>query len=211
MKFNRGFPAVLLLLAGWVPQEPSPLEKYRRLEFPPKAENFDKGWQDRVAVEFEIINTSDLKSLRAGLKDPDFFVRAMAARALGIRADKTSAEALAELAKADPEYLVRMRAVESLGFLKMKSEVIEEAKKDPNVLVWYAARMAAGQLERDTDFASQVREAYATGIKREVMGSAKVGKPAPDFSARTSDGKVFKLSDVLGKKPVVIYFAAFDT
>ena len=32
----------------------------------------------------------------------------------------------------------------------------------------------------------------------------------PDFTALTGDGKPFKLSAVLGKKPVAIYFAAFD-
>jgi peroxiredoxin len=42
------------------------------------------------------------------------------------------------------------------------------------------------------------------------MGSAKVGKPAPDFTAQTSDGKPFQLSSVLGKKPIAIYFAAFE-
>jgi peroxiredoxin len=42
------------------------------------------------------------------------------------------------------------------------------------------------------------------------MGTAKVGKPAPDFTAQTSDGKPFKLSAVLGKKPIAIYFAAYD-
>lgn len=200
----------LLLLTAMAQQAPNPLEAYRTLEFPAKSENFDKGWKDRVALEFEIINTADLKSLRAALKDPDPFVRSMAARALGIRSDKESADALAGLAKDDPEYFVRIRAVESLGFLKMKAETLELAKKDPNGAVRWTARMAAEQLDQETDYAAQIRQAFAPGIKREAMGSAKVGQPAPDFSARTTDGKAFKLSDVLGKKPVAIYFAAFD-
>jgi hypothetical protein len=37
-----------------------------------------------------------------------------------------------------------------------------------------------------------------------------VGKPAPDFTALTVDRKPFQLSSVLGKKPIAIYFAAFD-
>src|SRR5262249_11230982 len=110
---------VLLPCAAWA-QPTSPLEKYRKLESPPKEENFAKGWQERVAVEHEIINTEDLKSLRIALKDEDPFVRAIAARALGILGDKDSAAALAELVKTDKEYLVRIRAVESLGYLKMK-------------------------------------------------------------------------------------------
>jgi hypothetical protein len=204
--------ASLLFLAptGWTQAPPSPLEKYRKLEFPPIVENFDKGWKDRVALEYEIINTGDLKSLRAALKDENAFVRSMAARALGILGDKDSADALADLVKADPEYMVRIRAVESLGFLKMKPEAIELAKKDKNAAVQWTARITAGHLQSATDDAALVRQAYAAGIQREAMGSAQVGRPAPDFAAETSDGKPFKLSSVLGKKPIAIYFAAFE-
>src|SRR5215831_2168948 len=92
--------AGLLLLphAGWA-QPTSPLEKYRRLEYPPKDENFAKGWQERVALEYEIINTADRKALRSALKDKDPFVRAIAARALGMLGDENSADVLAELVK----------------------------------------------------------------------------------------------------------------
>jgi hypothetical protein len=200
----------VLPITGWIQAPTSPLEKYRKLEFPAKDENFDKGWKDRVALEYEIINAADLKSLRAALRDGDAFVRSMAARALGIRGDKASADVLAELVRTDPEYMVRIRAVESLGFLKMKPEVIELAKKDREAGVQWAAMMAAGQLKSGTDDAAQVRQAYAVGIKREAMASAKVGQPAPDFNAETSDGKPFKFSAVLGKKPIVIYFAAYE-
>jgi hypothetical protein len=200
---------LLLPYAGWT-QPTSPLEKYRKLEFPPKDENFAKGWQERVALEYEIINAADLKALRIALKDEDPFVRAIAARALGILGDKDAADALADLVKADKEYLVRIRAVESLGYLKMKPEVIQMAIKDRDGGVSWVAKLAADQINSDTDYANQLREAFATPIKREVMGTAKVGQPAPDFTARTSDGKPFRLSTFLGKKPIAIYFAAYD-
>ncbi len=188
----------------------SPLEKYRNLEFPPSDENFDRGWKERVALEYEIINTGDLKSLRAALKDENRFVRAIAARALGILGDRASADALAELVKSDPEYPVRIRAVEALGFLKMKPEVIELANKDRDAGVCWTALTMAGKLESDVDYAASVRQAFARGIKRQVMGSARVGQPAPDFTAQTCDGKPFRLSAVRGKKPIALYFAAFD-
>jgi hypothetical protein len=213
-----GLSASIVVLGGLVVQPPrggaepppSPLEKYRKLDFPPKEENFAKGWKDRVALEYEVINDADLPSLRAGLKEEDPFVRSMAARALGIRGDKVSADALALLVKADPEYMVRIRAVESLGLLKAKPEVIELAKKDRNLGVRWVAKLAADQLKSDTDYAALVRRAFAEGIRREAIGSARVGQPAPDFTAQTSDGKPFQLSAVLGKKPVALYFAAFD-
>ena len=189
---------------------PSPLERYGKLKFPAKEENFEKGWKDRVVLEFEIINTVDVATLRKGLKDPDPYVRSMAARALGIRSDKASAAALAALVKNDPEYMVRIRAVESLGYLKLMPEAIELAKKDRQLGVQWVARMAAAQIKSDTDNAVQVKKAFAIGIRPEEIGSAKVGQRAPDFTAQTSDGKPFKLSQFLGKKPIAIYFAAFD-
>src|SRR5262249_25239555 len=144
------------------------------------------------------------------LKDRDPFVRAIAARALGILGDKDSAEALAELVKTDKEYLVRLRAGESLGYLKLKPEVSELAKKDESLGVCWVAQFAADQLKIDTEYARQLREGFSKGIKRKVIGAAKVGQLAPDFTAVTSDGKLFKLSKIVGKKPIAIYFAAFD-
>src|SRR5262245_16617358 len=98
--------ALFLLPGSGGAQPSSPRAKSRRLQFPAKDENFAKGWQERVALEYEIINAADLKALKLALKDEDPFVRAIAARALGILGDKDSADALAELVKADKEYLV---------------------------------------------------------------------------------------------------------
>jgi len=191
-------------------QSPSPLERYRNLEFPPVYENFDRGWQERVALEFEIVHAADLPSLRAGLKDKNPFVRAMAAHAVGFLADRASADTLARMVAEDPEYLVRIRAVEALGFLKMKPEAIELAKKDRDPGVQWSARTIEGMLRSDVDYAAQARQAYAEGIRRDEMGSAQVGRKAPDFAARVSTGEPFRFSQVLGSKPIAIYFAAFD-
>lgn len=207
-----GFTLLGLLVASPpCPAQPSsPLDAYRRLKYRPTRENADKGWEERILVEFDVVNSTDLGALRAGLKDKDPFVRSIAARALGICGDKASADVLAELVKTDPEYMVRARAVESLGLLRMKPEAIELAKKDSNGGVQWVARMAAGQIQSPKDYAALVQKAYAAGISRDKLAVAKVGQPAPDFASLTSDGKPFKLSSVLGKKPIVIYFAVFD-
>lgn len=173
-------------------------------------EGMDEGWQDRVALEFEIMNDADLESLRSALSDKNPHARAMAARALGILADRDSADALAELVKSDPSYLVRIRAVESLGFLKMKSDIIQLAIKDEQGGVRWSARLAADQLKSKDDFAGQVRRAFSVGIERDDMGQAEVGLSAPDITVQTMAGQPFRLSSVLGKQPIAIYFAAFD-
>lgn len=192
------------------PLSSAPIEKYRRLEFPPRDENFDKGWKERVVADYGVINSADLASLRAALKDNDPFVRAIAAYALGVRNDKDSADAIAELVKSDKEYVVRIRAIEALALLKMKGEVIEAALKDPEPGVPFVAKLVAGEVKSEIDYAAQIRQAYAAGIDRATIGSAVVGKLAPDFTALTLEGQAFQLSSVLGKKPIAIYFAAFD-
>ena len=201
---------MILSTTAAVGQDSRPLEAYRKLKYPAKDENFDKGWKERILLEHQIVNTVDVSTLRQSLKDADPFVRAMAARALGIRSDTASADALAELAQKDPEYTVRIRAVESLGYLKLRPEVIELAKKDKQLGVQWTAKLAAAAMRSDQDYAVQVRKAFAVSIRREELGSAKVGQKAPEFSAETSDGKPFQLAQVLGKKPIAIYFAAFD-
>jgi hypothetical protein len=203
----------LLLAPAIVRAEPpsSPLERFRKLEFSPAEENFYKeGWQQRVAAEIDVINHAELGDLRTALKDENPLVRSMATRALGIRGDKQSADAIAELAKSDPEHIVRIRAVEALALLKLKPEAIEAARKDKHLAVQWSANIAVRQAKSEVDDAAVLRKAFAAGIKREAMGSAKVGQPAPDFAALTLDGKPFKLSNVVGKKPIAIYFAAYD-
>lgn len=202
---------LLLLATTSQSAEPlSPIEKYRKLEFPPKEKNFEEGWKERVVADYDVINSADLPALRAALKDGDPYVRAIAAYALGVRSDKDSADAIAELVKNDKEYVVRIRAVEALALLKMKPEVIELAKKDPEPGVPFVAKLVAGQVKSEVDYAAQIRQAYAAGIDPKTIGSAVLGKPAPDFTALTLDGKPFRLSSVLGKKPIAIYFTAFD-
>jgi len=199
---------LVLALRGWAGE---PIENYRKLEFPPSGgENFEKGWKERVLADYAVINDADLKSLRAALGDGNPFVRAIAAYALGVRGDKTSADALAELVKNDKEYVVRIRALEALAMLKMKPEVFELAQKDRDPGVPFVAKLVVGQIKSDRDYAAEIRQAYAAGIKWEEMGTAVVGKPAPAFTALTIEGKPFQLSSVLGKKPIAIYFAAFD-
>jgi hypothetical protein len=188
----------------------SALERYGKLKNPPVYENFAQGWQDRVALEFEIINEADLHSLRAGLGDGNPFVRAMSAHALGFRADRGSADTLARLALEDPENLVRIRAVEALGFLKMRPDVIERARQDPDPGVQWTAGSVAGMVGSGIDYAAQARRAFAEGLRRTDLASARLGRKAPYFTARTSDGKPFRLSQVVGRKPIALYFAAFD-
>ena len=206
---NVGWLGALFFTAP-LAAETDALRAYGDLKHPPTPENFSKGWKERTLLEFQIVNDADLESLRAALTDEKPFVRAIAARALGIRGDRRSATAIAKLLAQDPEPTVRIRAVEALGLLKLEPEAIEKAKDDKWLGVQWSARLAAEQLRSKTDYAAVVRQSFQKAPAREAIGAAKVGERAPDFSVLTLEGKTFRLSSVLGKKPIAIYFAAFD-
>ena len=193
------------------PSPKSPLERCRSTDFSLEGEKFDENWRERVALEFDVVNNAGLEELRAGLKDSNLYVRAMSARALGMRGDRNAAEDLAGLVRSDSEHLVRTRAVEALGLLKMKPDVIASAKTDKHGGVRWAADLSADLMRQDVDFAAQERRAFSEGITVNEMGQAAVGRLAPEFSALTIEGDEFSLSSVLGEKPIVLYFAAFDS
>ena len=99
-------------------------------------------------------------------------MRSMAARALGIRGDKASADALAELAQNDPEYMVRIRAVESLGLLKMKLGVIETVKRDRENGVSWAADLAEGRTFRNASTKRVAGKALPATARVGIPGGA---------------------------------------
>jgi hypothetical protein len=200
----------MIWLIGPAQQGASLVEEYRKLEFPKNPHGRQLGWENRVALESRIIRTADLASLRVALNEENPFVRSMAARALGILGDKTSVQTLSSLVRNDHESSVRAAAVEALGWLKSGTDAIEEAKEDKHGGVRIQADYAAGRVGKATDYAAKIREGYSALLTREEIGSAKIGGAAPPFTALTSDGEVFKLSDVLGKKSILLYFAITD-
>ena len=139
------------------------------------------------------------------------FIRAIALRALAIRQDHESAGRIVELARSDPEPTVRARAIEALGMLKIRSDVVSEAKSSKHGLVKWTANFVDGQADTEFDYAALARQAYAGGLSKDKIDLAEVGKPAPDISVLTLDGKRFRLASILGKQPIAIYFTAHDS
>ena len=188
----------------------SPIDAYRKADFSQKNGKFDDACRNRIALEHSLIRAGDPAPLRAALGDKKRDVRAFAAAALGILGDRDSIDRLAEVARKDPDSMVRGKAVQALGWLKAGSDVIEAAKSDRAWNVRWLSKVAEGQLKSKIDYAAKVRKAYEAGITRKEMGTARVGSPAPDFSALDIDGKPFKLGDVVKKKIVVLTFQVAD-
>jgi len=186
------------------------MEEYRKVDFSQKQGKFDEVCRKRLGLEFELIRRGDPEPFRTGLKDPSRDVRGFAAAALGILEDRASAASLARLAQEDPDVHVRLMALQGLGWLKAGEDVIIAAKSDPNRDVRFMASVAEAHLKDARDLAARVREAYTVPLRPEEMGSAQVGKPAPDFAVTDCDGRPFRLSAVLKKQVVVLAFQLAD-
>lgn len=186
------------------------MDDYRKADFAQKKGKPDDGWKKRILLEGEIIRAGKVEPLRAALADPNRDVRAFAATALGILADKGAAAQIESLARRDPDPLVRGMAIQALGWLKAGAEAVQAARSDESKDVQFLAGVAEGHLKDPVDHASKLRDAYKIPLKPEEIASAQVGKPAPDFSALDSDGKTFKLSEVLKKEVVVLTFQLAD-
>ena len=204
---------VVALLLLFPSMQESLIDAYRKADFRTKAGRFDKGSKARIALEYALIQAGDSVPLREALGDKTRDVRAFAAGALGILRDKESIPQLTELARKDPEQMVRGQAILALGWLKAGGEVIEELKtrkKGRAWNVWRMARIAEAQLKSPVDFGGEVRKAYEAPLKRSEMDAAKVGMKAPGFSAVDEKGNPFALSDIIGKKVVVLTFQVAD-
>ena len=164
----------------------------------------------RLILESDLIRAGRAEPLRVALKDPVPPVRAFAARALGILGDKESAEAIARLAKADPESVVRENALLALGWMKAGAEALQAAASDRNRFVAFVAEAAEAQRTDPEDYGAKVRAAYALPLSRDEIHRARDGQAAPDFSALDTDGHLFKLSEAVGKGIVVLDFLIGD-
>ena len=208
---GKGRGGVVLLLALCTCSTPAPernlLEEYRRADFGDKESwpALDEAYKARIALEFEIIRSGRIEPLRGALQDTDPYVRAFSVAALGILGDHASEPAIAKLVE-DPavDRMVGNAALQALGWLKSGLEVVRSARAKSRTLNRRLIDLAERQIQDPVDHAAKIRESYRLGLRREEIGSAKAGRPAPDFSAIDTDGKPFGLGSVLKEKKVVI-------
>lgn len=186
------------------------IESYAALDLDDKAQGersevrFDDASKDRVCLEHRLVacGKAAVKPLVAALASDNRHVRAMAAELLGAIGDKTAVPSLVTATKGS-DTTTRIYAIQSLAWLRSGKDVIDEATKDGDESVAFVAKRAQEQLAA----APGVREAFS-GVDRDKLDSAEIGKPAPDFSLPTADGKTWKLSEQKGI--VVLLFQLAD-
>jgi hypothetical protein len=121
-------------------------------------------------------------------------------------AEKAARDTLAQIARGDPGWKVRMEALVRLVKAgPAAGPVLEEAlnKESP------AARALATQALAVLRGPAAIRKAV-TAYDLSKLDSARLGHVAPDFSLTDLSGKAYRLSQFRGKKAVVLTFFIDD-
>lgn len=196
----RAQEAVAAFTAAWKPHE-----GYMR----PRD---DTGWRARLAALKRLaeLGADAVPALEAALRSDDVELRVFAAQALAVLADPASEPALRQ-SLLDSEAAVRLYAVDALSMLGRveHAEPIQKmCEKDPNQDVRAHVRFA---LARDVPPQPAAIREVLLDYDLERADSARLGKPAPDFTLRDTFGTTYQLSQFASKKPVVLIFIYGDT
>ena len=148
--------------------------------------------------------------LADALKDGPPASRILAAQALGLFGDPATKPALRAALK-DPQGQVRLYAARSLGmFGRLEATKEHEAIRDNDGNWRVQVEMAAALRRHDKPNPAALRKQLAEyDLKR--IDSARLGKPAPDFSLVDSSGREDRLGEFRGKKAVLLVFRVRDT
>ena len=191
--------------AGWVPKR-----GVRTLFMRDMA---DDGWQHRMrALQSLVASGKDaIAPLVKALEEGDLAQRVLAAQALGYLAPHAPRDALLEAARNDEDAAVRLYAVDSLGMQggadftqELQALAASEHNRDVKKHIAYA-------LERGSEGVDPQIVHDLVDWDSNRIQSARVGHVAPDFEMTSITGERIRLSQFLGKNPVVLVFIYGDT
>jgi len=222
-----------LFCAGWLSptraDEPKPdlpelldsfSERFREQDWQPKKAGSagymrpldDAGWQARMSVLQALVRHPKeavpvlLETLQGG-EPPQ---RILAAQALGYLGTHVPAQPLIDALRDEKDAAVRLYLVDALGMTGQGDRVDwdqflkQEENRDIRRHVDYVRQRGGKPLD------DAVRKTLAEWDARQ-MNTAELGRPAPDFSLTSAQGKQISLSDYRGKQPVVLVFVYGDT
>lgn len=167
----------------------------------------DAGWRARLEGFQRLARAGDKAApvLADALAKGDDETRVFAAQALALLPDPDARPALKAALK-DRHPTVRLYALDALalfGKLPEEEPYTTLRQKDANRDVRSHAGFAIGRDDRPRP--EVIRKALADFDLNQVA-TARVGKPAPDFTLNDPRGKSTRLADFRGKKPVVLVF-----
>lgn len=175
---------------------------------PIRAEPAPEGWQVRVKAQAALasLDAKDRPTLTALLGDADRFVRALAARAVGLHGSADDTPALAEALAAEKDKLARIAMIEALGRTGGPAALAAvEAQQQPGVdadISWMVG-LARRQLKGQRWDVENLRAEFAEAA-RAPFGKAEKGKEAPEL-ALPSPGKPVNLAPYKGRVVVLAF------
>ncbi len=175
----------------------------------------DEGWRMRMKALQQLVDSrsgpSGTMALRSSLGTGSAPSRALAAQSLGYRGDLTAANDLMAAAERDPDPIVRLYAVDSLGMLGgttahslFKRLAESETNADVRRHLSYALERQGEGL--DPAIASQLQQWDPA-----TLAIAEVGELAPDFTLKSLTNESVRLRDFRGKSAVILVFMYGDT
>lgn len=189
------------------------LEAFRKVPWadrckPVRADPAPDGWQQRVKTEAALasLDARDAGALEALLADPDRFVRAVAARGLGLVGDTKSAAPLASALAAEKDKLARIEMIQALARTGGGGALeAVEAQQAPggDADIAFVAGLARRQLKGSAWDVASLRAEFAEAA-RAKFGVAEMGKDAPDLALPSAD-KPVNLGPYKGKVVVLVF------
>ena len=207
-------PSAQPVVAAKLPQAASEaLEGFRKVPWgdrckPVRGDPAPDGWQERVKTEAALaaLDVKDWPSLQALLADPDRFVRAVAARALGLSGHMSNTAALAAALAVEKDKLVRVALVEALGRTAGPGalEAIEaQQTHGGDVDVSWTVGMARRQIKGRRWDVANLRAEFVDAARAQ-FSLAAIGKEAPELSLPGPD-KPVNLGPYRGKVVVLAF------
>lgn len=211
-------------------QVASVLERVRGFEFNPIVEGFskeparsmhdgvadlaDEAWRVRTLAirDLAAMGEAAVPALLEYLEDSNEHVRHVVAFALGFYASEAGEAALIKLLREDTDPVVRSQAAISLGQLKSMAAlpVLQSfAENDANRDIRHQSALAAYRIETYDGPAENLLEAYQK-LDESRFNLLKVGAPPPDFELQDTTGKSWRISELAGKKPIVLVWIFAD-
>lgn len=186
----------------------------RRLSKRGVADLNDGDWRVRTLAVRDLVRLGADASatLIDALHDTDVQVRYAAVMALGIIREANAVPTMEATLRNDSDSIVRSQAAVALGQIGQKRSlaILRQAQtEDKSRDVQHQAELSAYAIEHGFVAAPELAAAYRR-LDETRFNKVRIGKPAIDFELPDTEGRLWRLSDFRGKKPVVLIWIFAD-
>ncbi len=174
----------------------------------------DTDWLVRTLAVRDLVRLGQGASAKLldALHDTNVHVRHVAAMVLGITRDTSAVSALEDILRSDSDSVVRSQAAIALGQIGNKEslETLRHTQaEDKSSDVQHHAELAAYALEHGFAATAELTDAYRS-LNEIHFSKVHIDEPAVDFELPDTAGRLWRLSDFRGKKPVVLIWIFAD-